>query len=93
MEETEDSRRTGETRPKLVGRQKRAGTRVRQSGAQGAQMKDAVFLGLAHAWSLTALGGLLRIPWGWAESWVGAGRVHHADQATFTPPGRHLCAR
>ena len=69
MEETEDSRRTGETRPKLVGRQKRAGTRVRQSGAQGAQMKDAVFLGLAHAWSLTALGGLLRIPWGWAESW------------------------
>ena len=72
MEETEDPRRRGETRRNLVGRQTRVGTRVRQSGAQGAKMKDAVFLELAHVWSLTALGGLVRIPWGWADSWFKA---------------------
>ena len=51
MEESEDLRRTRETRQKLLGRQTRAGTRVRQSGAQAAKL-DVVFLGLAHAWSL-----------------------------------------
>ena len=49
-EESEDPRRTRETRQKLVGRQTRAGTRVRQSGAQAAKLKDVVFLG--HAWNL-----------------------------------------